>query len=165
MRIQFRNTACSVIIIFVSSISQKRTISHGFENALVHRLMTRGQTRHGLVSCTRPRDVPNTAWYRIQNPRAVNTVSAILTALVGIFYSWPLAAWFLSWKHMLTEPLFSVLRMNRGRLVVCLEDSLYIHNIRDMKVAPYLCEDFHRVPHPWHFGVDPDPDPRIHASD
>ncbi len=21
------------------------------------------------------------------------------------------------------------------------------------------------VPDPWHFGVDPDPDPRIHASD
>ncbi|XP_023321817.1 WD repeat domain phosphoinositide-interacting protein 2 [Eurytemora carolleeae] len=31
-------------------------------------------------------------------------------------------------------------RMNRGRLVVCLEDSLFIHNIRDMKVLHVIRE-------------------------
>jgi hypothetical protein len=35
----------------------------------------------------------------IQNPRNVNTGTGILPALVGIFYSWPLAAWFLSLKN------------------------------------------------------------------
>jgi hypothetical protein len=29
----------------------------------------------------------------------------------------------------------------------------------------YVTRVFYSVADPWHFGVDPDPDPRIHASD
>ncbi len=40
--------------------------------------------------------------------------------------------------------------------------------IRIRIVAPWIPQTltlFTSVADPWHFGVDPDPDPRIHASD
>ncbi len=37
---------------------------------------------------------------------------------------------------------------------------LYVTNNGGLKLFFYCI-----VPDPWHFGVDPDPDPRIHVSD
>jgi len=42
-------------------------------------------------------------------------------------------------RYSYTEKIKAV-RMNRGRLVVCLEDCLFIHNIRDMKVLHTIRE-------------------------
>jgi hypothetical protein len=43
--------------------------------------------------------------------------------------------------------------------------SMFRIRIRKQDSAELFMINESSVPDPWHFGVDPDPDPRIHASD